>query len=265
MTSLVDLRRDLRDEQLALDAIVVEMTNEQWSNATASPGWSVADQIGHLAYFDRTAATAITDPVAFALNVEELHRSSARNLEAADQLTLGWFRNLGSSEQLASWRANRELLADACATLGETDRVIWYGPSMSAKSFLTARLMEVWAHGRDIAQAVEAKPVATDRLRHIAQLGCITRGWSYTVRGEPTPSAEICVMLQSPSHETWTWGPTDAPDVVTGSAEEFCLVVTQRIHVDDTGLQFGDAGREWLVHAQAFAGRSTQGPAPRSL
>ena len=30
----------------------------------------------------------------------------------------------------------------------------WYGPSMSARSFVTARLMETWAHGMDVADAL---------------------------------------------------------------------------------------------------------------
>ena len=265
MTDLGALRRDLLDEQLALDAIVAGMSDADWAKTTASPGWTVADQIGHLTYFDGTAATAITDPGAFAVNVQELHRSAGVSLDASDHLTLGAFRVLTPSDQLATWRANRLLLEAASATLLEGARVIWYGPSMGAKSFLTARLMEVWAHGIDIAQAIGVHPVATDRLRHIAQLGYITRGWSYTVRGEQAPTGELYLALRSPSGEVWQWGPSDAAETVTGSAEEFCMVVTQRAHVDDTQLELGPLGRDWLRKAQAFAGRPTQGPAPRSL
>jgi hypothetical protein len=52
--------------------------------------------------------------------------------------------------------------------------------------------------------------------------------------------------------------------VVRGPAEDFCLVVTQRRHVDDTALRVaGDVARDWLEKAQAFAGPPTDGPAPR--
>ena len=49
--------------------------------------------------------------------------------------------------------------------------------------------------------------------------------------------------------------------VVRGTAEDFCLVVTQRRHVDDTSLAIsGEAARVWMVRAQVFAGPPTAGP-----
>ena len=52
---------------------------------------------------------------------------------------------------------------------------------------------------------------------------------------------------------------------VTGPALDFCLVVTQRRHPDDTALQVtGEIAHDWLARAQAFAGPPTDGPAPRS-
>jgi uncharacterized protein (TIGR03084 family) len=139
---------------------------------------------------------------------------------------------------------------------------------MGAKSFLTARLMETWAHGQDIVDAVgdaiEVRRPPTDRLRHIAQLGFITRSWSYVNRGLAAPESPVFVELVAPSGATWTWGPDDANDRVSGGAEDFCLVVTQRRHVDDTALQVeGASAREWLMFAQAFAGPPTDGPAAR--
>jgi hypothetical protein len=42
---------------------------------------------------------------------------------------------------------------------------------------------------------------------------------------------------------------------VTGPAEHFCLLVTQRIHRDDTDLvAVGPDADRWLDIAQAFAG-----------
>lgn len=136
---------------------------------------------------------------------------------------------------------------------------------MGAKSFLTARLMECWAHGQDIVDAVGAARPATDRLRHIAQLGYITRGWTYTNRKLDMPEGEIRVSLDAPSGDRWTWGPEDAAATVAGGAEAFCLVVTQRRHLDDIELDVqGDAAVDWLTKAQAFAGPPTDGPAAGS-
>lgn len=258
MTDVRDVATDLRAEQEALDAIVAGLTDAQWGLATPSPGWSVADQIGHLTYFDGAAATAIADPAAFTASVEQLIAADDR-----DALTL--HRHLSPPELLAAWRANRSRLADAATGLEDGTRVEWYGPSMGAKSFLTARLMECWAHGHDAADALGLEPAATDRLRHIARLGVITRGWSYVNRGLEPPAGDVRVELTGPSGALWRFGPDDAVGVVTGPALEFCLVVTQRRHVDDTALQVtGGVARDWLERAQAFAGPPTDGPAPRS-
>ena len=62
----------------------------------------------------------------------------------------------------------------------------------------------------------------------------------------------------------WTWGPEDAKQTVTGSAYDFCLLVTQRVHREDTDLRrHGDDAEQWLTIAQAFAGPAGEGRAPR--
>lgn len=265
---VASLAADLAAEQDALDAVVTPLADHEWKLLTPSPGWTIADQIGHLTYFDGAAALAIADPPAFATARDALVDASLAGGSAAEDLTLGVYRAMAPAALLVAWRDNRRNLARAAATLEDGARVEWYGPSMSAKSFLTARLMEVWAHGQDVVDAVHeaglaASRPATDRLRHIAQLGVITRGWSYVNRGMEVPEGDVRVELQAPSGETWTWGPEGAPDVVRGPAEDFCLVVTQRRHPHDTRLEVdGDIARDWLVHAQAFAGAPTDGPAP---
>ncbi|MDJ0770038.1 MAG: TIGR03084 family metal-binding protein [Ilumatobacter sp.] len=253
---------DLVAEQGALDAVVAALTPEQWALDTPSPRWSVADQIGHLTYFDTTAALAINDPSAFVDHRDELLTHFADQL-AVDDATLGAFRALDHTEQLATWREHRNELEAAARTLRNDTRIEWYGPSMGSKSFLTARLMEVWAHGQDVCDAVAAERPSTDRIRHIAQLGVITRGWSYIVRGLEPPDEAVRVELMSPEGNHWSWGSDDAGSSVTGPAVDFCLVVTQRRHVDDTGLvTTGDAARDWMLKAQAFAGGATDGPQP---
>ena len=133
---------------------------------------------------------------------------------------------------------------------------------MGAKSFLTARLMEAWAHGQDIVDTLGASRSASDRLRHIAQLGVITRGWSYINRGLEVPEGNVSVTLTAPSGDVWEWPHENADATVSGKAEEFCLVVTQRRHVDDTDLTInGELARDWMLQAQAFAGGPTDGPA----
>lgn len=258
---VTEVLADLLAEQQTLDDIVAELDDEQWQLPTPSPGWTITDQIGHLTYFDRNAALAITDPDAFNDSMHALIASG----ESADDVTLGPFRTMPPDELLAAWRAGRDELRAAGSTLANDTRVAWYGPSMGAKSFLTARLMETWAHGQDIVDAVDAQREPTDRLRHIAQLGFITRGWTYMNRGLEVPSTPVRAELTLPSGEVLTFGPDDADDSIVGSALDFCLVTTQRRHVDDTDLVVtGASARDWMEKAQLFAGPASDGPPPSS-
>jgi uncharacterized protein (TIGR03084 family) len=256
------LRVDLADEQQSLDDVVAHLAHDEWLLATSSPGWSVSDQIGHLSYFDAAATSAIAEPERFRAGLDELYEGAAT--QGFDQYTLGAFRELSPPEQLNSWRRNRTTLLEAAASLHEGDRIAWYGPSMGAASFLTARLMETWAHGTDIVEALGTDRPATDRLRHIVRLGYMTRNWSYVVRGEEPPAGDVRLDLAGPAGVHWTWGDDGAVDIVRGPAEEFCLVVTQRRHLGDTSLATGDVGRHWLLRAQAFAGGPSNGPQARS-
>jgi len=256
-----DVLADLGAEQADLDTIVAALDDPQWALATASPRWTVTEQIAHLTYFDLAAARAIADPDGFTAMVDELFGRMRGSDDTVDDLTLTEVRELPVGDRLEAWRAGRAALADAAATLADTDRVPWYGPSMGAKSFLTARLMECWAHGQDIVDAVGASRSPTDRLRHIAQLGVITRGWTYANRKQAPPEVDIFVELSGPAGDTWSWGAADATERVRGTALDFCLVVTQRRHLADTDLDVvGDAATEWLSMAQAFAGPPTDGP-----
>lgn len=255
MTDVSENAADLAAEHEALDAVLAGLSAEQWATPTPSPGWTVADQIGHLTYFDGAAVLALTDEAAFAASMGPM-------LEDMDGVTL--HRHLAPGDLLAAWRANRQRLIKVVQQAEPGRRVPWYGPSMSTRSFLTARLMETWAHSQDIVDAVGAARDATDRLRHICQIGFITRGWTYANRREEQPSVDVRLELTSPSGEVWRWGPDDAPETVRGPALDFCLVVTQRRHVEDTALETdGAAARDWMEKAQAFAGPATNGPEPR--
>ena len=264
IVKLVDLLQDLLDEQQSLDEIVAGLDDHDWDLPTPSPCWSVGDQIGHLCYFDGTAALAIGNPEAFATEARRLMEASLVSETSGDDFTLGEFRELSCPQRLERWRGNRQRLAAAVGTLGERDRVVWYGPSMGAKSFVTARLMEAWAHGQDVCDTVGARRDSTHRLRHVAQLGYITRGWAYVNRGLSVPDGDVRVELTALSGDLWTWGDVDAAgdDVVKGAALDFCLVVTQRRHVADTALEVtGEHAVDWMAKAQAFAGPPTDGPA----
>jgi uncharacterized protein (TIGR03084 family) len=154
-------------------------------------------------------------------------------------------------------------MVDVMGALDPSVRVPWYGLEMSAASSLTARIMETWAHGQDVADALGATRPPTPALRHVAFLGVRAFANSFRARRLVVPEVEVRVDLQGPAGGTWSWGPDDAAQRVDGPALDFCLVVTQRRHVDDTALRCtGDVATEWMTIAQAFAGPPGSGRRP---
>ena len=146
-------------------------------------------------------------------------------------------------------------------TLADDTRVIWYGPSMGAKSFLTARLMECWAHGQHVVDAVGVR-TRGDRSSAAHRPARVHHPrLDATSTAARRPEAPVRVELDAPSGDTWTFGPDDAEQSVVGPAADFCLVVTQCRHVDATDLVVtGDDAHDWMTKAQAFAGTATDGP-----
>jgi len=247
MTALLD---DLGAEHADLDALVA---GRDLAAPSAAAGWTVGDCLGHLWFFDREATTALVDPAAFDASLQRV----AADPEAYMAAHLDEARALGP-ELPAAARETRAGLLAALAAADPSMKVAWYGPPMSPASFATARLMEYWAHGQDIADGLGVTRTPTDRLRQVCHLGVRTRGFSFAVRGLAVPDVDVRVELAGPSGDTWTWGDANAADRVTGTALDFALVVTQRRLVGDTGLAVeGQTARQWMDVAQAFAGGPT--------
>lgn len=247
---------DLRAESDDLDALVSSLPAERWADPTPAPGWSIAHQIGHLLWTDRISLIAVTDEPGFA----EVLGVAAGNPtgfvdEGAEELA-----GMPPAELLADWRATRHRLHDALTTVADGRKLPWFGPPMSATSMATARLMETWAHGLDVADALGVTRPATARLRSIAHLGVRTRDYAFAVNNLAAPAEPFHVELRAPDGSRWSWGPAEATQRVTGSAEHFCFLVTQRRALADLDLVAeGDDAARWLGIAQAFAGPPGRG------
>lgn len=239
---------DLGGEHDALDAMVAELTEEEWSLQTPADGWAVRDQISHLWFFDQRAALALRDPEAFAADMQWLMAAGGTSASVAPG------REMSGAALLAGWRHDRADLLSLARTIDPSTRVPWYGPAMAARSFITARLMETWAHGQDVADALSVRREATARLKHVAHIGVRARPFSYMINGLALPDEPVYVALTAPDGSLWEWS-EPSPDQVTGDALDFCLVVTQRRHCADTHLVVeGSNAVEWISVAQAFAG-----------
>jgi len=253
---------DLAKEQEELDAVVANLDEVGWKTMTPSEGWDIKEQIRHLAYYEDRAKLAASNQEAFKQWFEEMQQDP--NKMRRHEETTG--KDLNAEGTLKWWREERRALLKVLAKMDRKKRLHWYGPALSAMTFATARLMETWAHGQDVVDALGIQRKPTDRLRHIAHMGVSTLRFSYANRNMEAPDTPVRVELTGPSGDTWNWGPEEAKDMVKGLAEDFCLVVVQRRHVADTDLIIkGETAQQWMSMAQAYAGPPTEGRKPEKF
>lgn len=229
---------------------------------TPSEPWTIRDQVSHLAAFDTQARIAATHPDRFTAELAadfadggdelmERHFAAGRALQPA--AVVDWFRQ------------ERTALIEAFRPLDPGARIPWYGPPMKTRASAEARLMETWAHGVDVADALEVTRPPTRRLFEIAELGVKTFRFSFENRGLTVPESRVRVELTGPAGEVRVWN-DGSDDSVTGPVEDFCLVVAQRRHLVDTRLEVsGPVATAWMTHAQVFAGPPGPGRGPRTV
>lgn len=255
-----------------LDDLVEAAGEAGWHSATPAEGWDVATQIAHLHWTDKASIAAIDDKAAFDTLVEKALGDPEGFVDAgATQLA-----ELPRDELLAAWRTGREVLHARLDALDPGTQIAWFGPPMRPKSMATARIMETFAHGYDVADGLAAvapggpsagrapgfagTTAEIAALPFVARIGHRTRNFSYQMNGEEPPAEEFHLSLVHPDGGVITFGPEDARQSVSGSLRDFCLRVTQRIALVDTDLvAAGDDARRWLHITQAFAGLPGKG------
>ncbi|MBF6213626.1 TIGR03084 family protein [Nocardia puris] len=256
MADLETLLADFAGECADLERLVAPLPAAQWARSTPAPGWTIAHQIAHLTWTDEVSAIAASDAEKFGVLVAEAAPKALTFVdEAAEEMAA-----IPPADLLERWRAGRARLIETLRAVPAGVKLPWFGPPMSPASMITARIMENWAHGQDVADALGMRREPTHRLRNVAHIGVRTRNFAYSVRGKTPPAEEFRVELTAPDGSVWTWGPEDAAQRVSGPALDFCLLVTQRRHPDDLALDVvGADAAEWLSIAQAFAGPTGAG------
>jgi len=256
------LCEDLLAENRELDRFVSGLSDADWGRVTAFFDWTVRDEILHLHQVDGFGLVSLGDRDAFSEKVKAIRALQAEGVELSEQIRRE-FAGESNGAVLATWRSGYETIVRKLRDAPEGYRVAWFGPEMGVLSFATARLMEVWAHGQDIYDLFEVHREPSDRIRHICDLGVRTFGWSFRNRGLDVPERPD-VRLTAPSGDTWEW-PGNGNGTVSGPAQEFAAVVTQRRAFEDTDLSAeGEAALKWLEIAQCFAGAAQERAAPGS-
>lgn len=252
-----EILSDLVAEEQALDQFLQRIHERDWKLPTSAPGWTIMDTVSHLAFTEAFAAEAIEhgQSVVDAAKIGSIDEWTQRGIEQGSGKRY--------QEIIEWWRHGRAAVVDALSRMDAKDRIPWVVAPMSAKALATMRLMETWAHGLDIKDAMEGKltyseeeedPTAdTPRIRHVAWLAHRMLPWSFEQAGEDFPETGIRVELMGPRYARWVYGPEDAPDVIKGLAGEWCRVAVQRMDVEDTGLKaIGDNAETALRVVRAY-------------
>lgn len=252
---------DFLTETRLLAALVATLSDDDFQRRTEFKGWTVNDVLVHLHFWNLAVDLGASDPAAFQLLAAEV----------AEALRTGGMRSFENGRvaergpALAKiWLDQAEEMAARWRELDPKQRIPWVGPSMSARSAMTARQMETWAHGFEVFDLCGVERQESDRIRNIVVLGVNTFGWSHQVQGFPIPAAMPELRLTAPSGAIWMFGDASAGRI-SGPATDFAAVVTQTRALADTALiADGPIAQTWMNHAQCFAGPPEQPPAPGS-
>jgi uncharacterized protein (TIGR03084 family) len=260
LQQIVDLQAEAGD----LAGLLRTLPNSEWSRPTQFKGWTINDVVIHLHAGDLLAAASLKSDDAFATTLADIRVKRASGLSSIEE-NRQRVGPISGPALLARWRAQLDELCTLLAAKDPEARLKWAGPDMGVRMFTTARQMEVWAHGQEIYDISGMDRAPTDRLKSIAVIGARTYGWTFANRGLPAPGAPPHVRLTGPSGDLWEWNPPSTDNAVTGSALDFCQVVTQVRNIADTHLQVtGEPARRWMEIAQCFAGPPETPPAPGS-
>jgi uncharacterized protein (TIGR03084 family) len=254
---------DFRAECQAIYELLRDAPERVWDEPTGFKGWTAIDVLAHLHKFNEAAAVTLEGDGAFAKFTAGYKQAIAGGMTGAEYTRI-WAEVRSGPELLERWRAYADVLADLYRDVDPRRRVPWAnGPGMSARSCISARQMEAWAHAQAIFDVMGVERVDTDRLRNIAVIGVNTFGWTFVNRGLEPPADKPFINLAAPSGAVWSWNDSASPSSITGPATEFCQVVAQTRNVLDTSLSVqGEAARAWMSIAQCFAGVPSDPPPP---
>ena len=253
--------RDFLSESEALGQLVAPLQEEDLKRSTGFKSWTLETILRHLHFWNHMANLTLTSPDDFQAVLKPTVEAIMAG-KTLPEIEVSQFPAIGL-DLVSLWQSGFRQVAAAFREADPTERVAWVGPSMSARSSITARQMETWAHGQAIADELGVEREQDDRIRNIVVLGVNTFGWSFTVRDMPIPHEQPFLILTAPSGQEWQFGSSDSHHRITGRAHEFAQVVTQTRNVGDTQLVCeGEIADLWMHNAQCFAGAATKPPDP---
>ena len=257
MEQAVDFLKDSR----ALYELMWDRDIRDFKKTTNFKNWTISDVFGHLYVFNIASIKTLESANEF----ENFFKPFLTGLQGGKsflELQKPFIENYNDRELFKIWWQSSLDVNKKYLSTDPKIRVSWAGPTMSARSSITARQMETWAHGQEIFDCLGVKRVEGDQIKNIVHLGISTFGWTFINRQLALPKEVPYVSLILPSGAPITYNKESNLNFVTGSAVEFAQVVTQTRNIQDTSLKVkGLVAKTWMSLAQCFAGKAEDPPA----
>ena len=253
---------DFKEESSCLERLLFSLGDGDYDQATQFKNWTISDILRHLYLFNEAAKDTLVDQPKFIRLMNDLQNARKTGMTLLE-IQLEMLDGFSGKALLNLWGNSYRELAKIYSSTNPKKRVKWAGPDMSARSSITARQMETWAHGQAVFDLFGKKRHETDRIKNIAHLGVSTYGWTFINRGLAMPEPAPYVCLVSPKGEKWEWNNPHEDTSVFGLAVEFSQVVTQVRNIADTSIVTkGENAIKWMAVAQCFAGEAQDPPKP---
>ncbi|MEE2773415.1 MAG: TIGR03084 family metal-binding protein [Pseudomonadota bacterium] len=251
---------DFLEESRQLYRLMIKRENSDYYKKTQFKDWTIDQVFGHLHIFNHAANISLKSSDAFDSFFTPMAVAISNGSKLVD-IQVEWLDGLSGPNLLHAWWEGVLEISEKYTRANPKVRLKWVGPEMSAKSSVTARQMETWAHGQEIFDILGETRVEHDRIRNIVHLGVSTFGWTFDNRQMSIPNHPPYVKLQSPSGSNWEWNEPSLISRVEGLAVDFASVVAQTRNVKDTSLKVtGDVAKKWMSIAQCFAGPPSDPP-----
>ncbi len=256
--------QDFADESRALENILDGADEKTLGRLTLFKDWTIEDVIAHLHMWNIAAGLTLAGREQFQVFITAIaeHLIAGKTHRQVQRIWLDETLNgLHGRALLDAWRNYYPELANSYACADPHARIAWVGPDMTARSKMTARQMESWAHGQGVFDVLGLARAEKDRIRNICHLGVTTYSWTFKNRGQDVPLPKPYVRLTAPSGGVWEWNEAQEGNAVIGEAVHFAQVVTQTRNIADTSLEtIGDNASRWMEIAQCFAGAPESPP-----
>lgn len=244
-----DIFAELEAEQGALARVLERLDESAGQQPSAAEGWTISDVVLHLAQTEEVVVASATG--------SSVNRFPDIDASTTDEMAAAWVdaeRGPPFGNVIERWSAASRGAVEALREADPDVPLTWVATPLKPRTLATTRLAEHWIHAQDITSPLQIPYPDTDRLWHIAWLAHRTIPYAFTRAGADSPPS-VRLDLTAPSGDAWSFGDSDAPCRITGTASDFCRIAGRRLDPADAASvrSTGERHQEVLNLVRTYA------------